>query len=43
MNPPAPEILDAARAAGVPGFLFREGDLGAFAEWALATVQAGAR
>jgi len=35
--------LDAARAAGVSGFLFREGDLGAFAEWALATVQAGAR
>lgn len=35
--------LDAARAAGVGAFLFRGGNLGVFAEWALASFEDGVR
>ena len=35
--------IDAAHAAGVGGFLFKGGDLAAFAEWALAGFEDGAR
>lgn len=33
--------LQAAKAAGVAGFLFSGGDLSAFAEWALADLEGG--
>ncbi|MEM6627616.1 MAG: HAD family hydrolase [Pseudomonadota bacterium] len=33
--------VDAAKAAGVAGFLFRGGDLSTFAEWALADMEGG--
>jgi D-glycero-D-manno-heptose 1,7-bisphosphate phosphatase len=33
--------MQAAKAAGVPGFLFRGGDLAAFAEWSLADLDGG--
>lgn len=35
--------IDAAHAAGIGGFLFNGGDLSAFAEWALAGFEEGAR
>ena len=35
--------LDAARAAGVGAFLFRGGNIGIFAEWALASFEDGVR
>ena len=35
--------IDAARAAGVGAFLFRGGNLGVFAEWALASFEDGVR
>lgn len=35
--------IDAAHAAGIGGFLFKGGDLSAFAEWALAGFEEGAR
>ncbi|MEM0985816.1 MAG: HAD family hydrolase [Pseudomonadota bacterium] len=35
--------IEAAHAAGVGGFLFRGGNLGTFAEWALAAFEDGAR
>lgn len=35
-----PADVEAARAAGVAGFLFSGGDLSSFAEWALADVEA---
>ena len=34
-----PTDIEAARAAGVSGFLFSGGDLASFAEWALADVE----
>lgn len=36
-----PSDLEAARAAGIEGFLFTGGDLSTFAEWALADVDGG--
>lgn len=36
-----PADVEAARAAGVAGFLFAEGNLASFAEWALADVESG--
>ena len=35
--------LDAARAAGVGAFLFKGGNIGIFAEWALASFEDGVR
>lgn len=35
--------IDAARAAGVGGFLFKGGNIATFAEWALADFEQGAR
>lgn len=35
--------VDAARAAGVGGFLYSSGNLATFAEWALADFESGAR
>ena len=35
--------IDAAHAAGIGGFLFTGGDVSAFAEWALAGFEDGAR
>lgn len=35
--------IDAARAAGVGAFLFKGGNLGIFAEWALASFEDGVR
>jgi D-glycero-D-manno-heptose 1,7-bisphosphate phosphatase len=35
--------IDAARAAGVAGFLFTGGDLSRFAEWTLASFEEGNR
>lgn len=38
-----PTDIEAARAAGVGGFLFKGGDLANFAEWALASFEDGVR
>ena len=38
-----PTDIDAARAAGVGGFLFSGGNLAQFAEWALASFEDGVR
>lgn len=38
-----PTDIEAARAAGIGGFLFRGGNLAEFAEWALADFEQGAR
>lgn len=38
-----PTDIEAARAAGIAGFLFRGGNLADFAEWALADFEQGAR
>ena len=35
--------IDAAHAAGIGGFLFKGGNLGNFAEWALASFEDGVR
>lgn len=35
--------VEAARAAGVGGFLYQSGNLATFAEWALADFESGAR
>lgn len=35
--------IDAAHAAGVGGFLYKEGNLAVFAEWALAAFEDGSR
>lgn len=35
--------IDAAHAAGIGGFLFKGGNLAAYAEWALASFEDGAR
>lgn len=36
-----PADIEAAKAAGVAGFLFSDGNLASFAEWALADVESG--